>query len=78
MVVQIDESLFVHKCKVSRKVIVLGGVITIVIIKVHYIMVCYCLVIQHHWGLPPRYEVWVLGIVDTSTTPAHGYVKVVQ
>ena len=25
VVVQIDESLFVHKCKVSRKVIVLGG-----------------------------------------------------
>ena len=37
VVVQIDESLFVHKCKVCRKVIVLGGVMTIVIIKVHYI-----------------------------------------
>ena len=28
VVVQIDESLFVHKCKVSRKVVVLGAVMT--------------------------------------------------
>ena len=28
VVVQIDELLFVHKCKVSREMIVLGGVMT--------------------------------------------------
>ena len=41
-------------------------------------MVCYCPVIQHHRGHPPRDEVWVFGMVDTSTTPAHGYMEVVQ
>ncbi|XP_062508808.1 uncharacterized protein LOC134185043 [Corticium candelabrum] len=33
---------------------------------------------KHHRGHPARHPVWVFGIVDTSTTPATGYMEVVQ
>ena len=33
---------------------------------------------QHHRGHPPREEVWVFGMVDTSTSPSHGYLEVVD
>ena len=34
--------------------------------------------LQHHRGHPPRSQVWVFGMVDTSHTPALGYMEVVQ
>ena len=48
-------------------------------------MVCYPLPLdvikqhlkQHHRGRAPRQPVWVFGMVDTSFTPARGYMEIV-
>ena len=32
---------------------------------------------QHHRGRPPRSEVWVFGLADTSHQPALGYMEIV-
>ncbi|XP_065831013.1 uncharacterized protein [Oscarella lobularis] len=32
---------------------------------------------KHHRGHPPRSQVWVFGMVDTSTTPATGFMQIV-
>ena len=34
-------------------------------------------IIQHHRGHPPASQIWVFDMVDTSHTPALGYVQVV-
>ena len=36
------------------------------------------LLLQHHRGRGPRQDAWVFGLVDTSHTPALGYMEVVQ
>ena len=35
------------------------------------------LLLQYHRGRAPQYEIWVFGMVDTSHTPALGYMEIV-
>ena len=55
VIVQIDESLYRHKPKVS-----------------------WSYTLQNHHGRATANEVWMFGLVDTSCTPALGYMEVVQ
>ncbi|KAF9744318.1 hypothetical protein NGRA_3576 [Nosema granulosis] len=34
--------------------------------------------VKYHRGRAPRRQVWVFGIVDTSTSPAIGYMRIVE
>ena len=40
-------------------------------------MISINLIWQHHRGRPPTSEVWVFGMVDTSHTPALGYMEII-
>ena len=64
-VLQIDESLFRHKPKVTACT------------SAPY-SVAYILSTQNHRGRATTQEVWVFGIVDTSHQPALGYMEVVH
>lgn len=35
------------------------------------------IITQHHRGRPPLTDMWVFGLVDTSTSPALGYMEIV-
>ena len=60
--VQIDESLFRHKPKVAT-------------IKKQHITLNN--EFQHHRGRATTLEMWVFGMVDTSVSPAMGYMEIV-
>ena len=69
-VVQIDESLFLHKPKVKQHYVAEKCQNKAIITRT-------CLILQNHRGRPPRTEQWVFGMVDTSHTPAIGYMEMV-
>ena len=62
--VQIDESLFRHKPKVA----------TIKFKKKHITLNNE---FQHHRGRATTLEMWAFGMVDTSVSPAMGYMEIV-
>ena len=69
VVVQIDESLYCHKPK-ARNIWHTRS----------FSFTCTehsFLLLQHHRGTAPRYEIWVFRMVDTSQTPALGYMQIV-
>ena len=74
MVVQIDESLMRHKPKVCTKM-AYGNKMA----NAHYwaLMKLYLSLSQHHRGRATSNEVWVFGMVVTSSRPALGYMEIV-
>ena len=66
IIVEVDESLFWHKPKVANPI-------------TNWSMLKFSMfTLQHHHGRATTTEVWVFGIVDTSSQPALGYRQVVQ
>ena len=69
VIVQIDESLYRHKPKVSWS--------CRLDVRISLIILFWSL-LQNHRGRATANEVWVFGLADTSYTPALGYMEVVQ